>query len=125
MTKEHFGGLRVNVSIILKQPAAELLWVRQWNYWSLKSTKFPDLLSDSQLLTKSSVPWSYIDIQTGSDAHTGSYPMGTGGSISPGLKRLRREADYSPESGTDVKNTWSYIFIPSYIFMSWCLIKPK
>jgi hypothetical protein len=25
MTKEHFGGLRVNVSIILKQPAAELL----------------------------------------------------------------------------------------------------
>jgi hypothetical protein len=46
------------------------------------------------------------------DIHTG--PVGTGGPLS----RLRREA------GTGVKNAWSYISIPTYIIMAWCLISP-
>jgi hypothetical protein len=38
-------------------------------------------------------------------AHPVSYPMGTGGGgISPGGKRLKREADNSPPPSSEVKN---------------------
>jgi hypothetical protein len=47
-------------------------------------------------------------VQTGSGAHPASYPMATGGSF-PGLKRLGREADRSPQ----------------YVFVSWCLDKHR
>jgi hypothetical protein len=33
-------------------------------------------------------------------------------SICPAVKRLGREADHSPASSAEVKNTWSYIFTP-------------
>jgi hypothetical protein len=41
-------------------------------------------------------------VQTESEAHSASYPMGTGGS-SPGTKRQGREAGHSPSS-SEVKN---------------------
>jgi hypothetical protein len=63
-------------------------------------------------------------LHTGSGAHPASFPMGTGRSFS-GVKWPGREADYSPPSGAEVKNAWSCIFTPPYMFMSWaqCLEK--
>jgi hypothetical protein len=43
-------------------------------------------------------------VQTGSGAHTASYPMGTGGSFPKGKAQLRRDADHSPPSSAEVKN---------------------
>jgi hypothetical protein len=34
------------------------------------------------------------------------------GALSPGVKRLGREADHSPPSSAEVKNAWSYTSIP-------------
>jgi hypothetical protein len=42
-------------------------------------------------------------IQTNSGAHPASCSIGTGG-ISPGVKQLGHEADYSPPSSAEVKN---------------------
>jgi hypothetical protein len=41
------------------------------------------------------------------------------------MKWLGHEADLSPPSVTEVKNTWSYTFIPPYVFMAWHLIKHR
>jgi hypothetical protein len=38
-------------------------------------------------------------VQTGSEAHPASYPMGTGGSVPGGKARPGRDADHSPPSG--------------------------
>jgi hypothetical protein len=43
--------------------------------------------------------------------------------LSLGVKRPRHEADYSPPSSAEVKNTWSYTSTPPYVFMAWCLVK--
>jgi hypothetical protein len=43
-------------------------------------------------------------VQTGSGAHPGSYPMGTGGSFPGGKARPGRDADHSPPSSAEVKN---------------------
>jgi hypothetical protein len=43
------------------------------------------------------------------------------GTLSPGVKRPEREADHSPSSSEEVKNTWIYTSIPPYTFMAWCL----
>jgi hypothetical protein len=45
------------------------------------------------------------------------------GDVSPGVKRLSREADHSPPSSTEVKNAWCHISPHPYIFMAWCLVK--
>jgi hypothetical protein len=45
------------------------------------------------------------------------------GSLSLELKWPEREADHSPPSSAEVKNAWSYISIPQYVFMAWCLVK--
>jgi hypothetical protein len=58
-------------------------------------------------------------VQNSSGAHSASYPMGTGGSF-PGGK-----ADHSPPSSAEVKNEWSYISTPQYVFMAWCLVKHR
>jgi len=44
--------------------------------------------------------------------------------LSSGAKRLNHKNDHSPPSSTEVKNAWSYISTPQYVFMAWCLIKP-
>jgi hypothetical protein len=50
--------------------------------------------------------------------------MVTGGS-SPGIKRLKREADHSLPSRAEVKNARSYTSIPPYVFIAWYLLKYK
>jgi hypothetical protein len=47
-----------------------------------------------------------------------SYPMGTGG-----VKQSGHKADHSLPSSAKVKNAWSYISTPPYVFTVWCLVK--
>jgi hypothetical protein len=47
------------------------------------------------------------------------------GALFLGVKRPWREADHSPPSSAEVKITWSYTFIPKYVFMAWCLVKHR
>jgi hypothetical protein len=42
-------------------------------------------------------------VQKGSGAHPASYPMGTRGGFSLGIKRPGRGADHSPQSSAEVK----------------------
>jgi hypothetical protein len=44
------------------------------------------------------------------------------GAVTPGVKRLGREADHSHPSSADVK-AWLYNSTPAYFLMAWCLIK--
>jgi hypothetical protein len=41
------------------------------------------------------------------------------------VNRPGREADTLPPSRTEIKNTWSYTFIPQYVFMAWHLVKSR
>jgi hypothetical protein len=43
----------------------------------------------------------------------------------PGVKRWRREADYSPPSSAEVENAWSYTSTPPHVFMACFLIKRR
>jgi hypothetical protein len=54
-------------------------------------------------------------IQTSSEAHPASYPMGTGGSFL-GVPQPGREADHSPPTSAEAKNIWIYTSTPPYIF---------
>jgi hypothetical protein len=45
-------------------------------------------------------------------AHPASYPK------VPGVNWPGREADHSPPTSAEVKNTWSYTFTPPYVFMA-------
>jgi len=47
-----------------------------------------------------------------------------GGDLSPGVKRPEREANHSPSSSAEVKNTWRYTSTPPYV-MLWCLVKHR
>jgi hypothetical protein len=49
----------------------------------------------------SRIPLLHV-VQTGSEAHLASYPMGTRGSP-PGVKQPGREADHSPPTSAEVK----------------------
>jgi hypothetical protein len=51
-------------------------------------------------------------VQTGSEVHPTSYPMGTGVSF-PG-----READHSSPTSAEVKTMWIYTSTPPYAFMA-------
>jgi len=48
--------------------------------------------------------------------------MGTRSNFLRG-KAAGRDAGHSPSSNVEVKNTWSYISTPQYVFLAWCLIK--
>jgi hypothetical protein len=41
----------------------------------------------------------------------------------PGVERPGPEADHSPPTSAEVKNTWIYTSIPPYVSMAWCLAK--
>jgi hypothetical protein len=45
-------------------------------------------------------------------------------SLSPGVKRPGREAQYSLPSA-EVKNAWRYTSTPQYVFMAWRLVKHR
>jgi hypothetical protein len=47
------------------------------------------------------------------------------GPLSLGIKRPGREADHSPPSSAEVKNTWSYTSTPQYVLVAWCLVKHR
>jgi hypothetical protein len=38
--------------------------------------------------------------------------------LSPGVKRQGSEADYSPPTSVEVRNTWIYTSTPPYVFMA-------
>jgi hypothetical protein len=61
-------------------------------------------------------------VQTRPEAHPASWIMCTGGSL-PGIRRPGHEADRSLSSSAAVKNSRSYTFTSSYVFMGWCLSK--
>jgi hypothetical protein len=63
-------------------------------------------------------------VQTGSEAHQVSYPMGTTNSF-PGIKRPGCEANHSPPTSVEFKNAWSYTSTLPHVFMSWYLIKHR
>jgi hypothetical protein len=42
------------------------------------------------------------------------------GALSLGIKWPGREADHSPPSSAEVKNSWTYTSTPQYAFMVWC-----
>jgi hypothetical protein len=42
--------------------------------------------------------------------------------LSSGVKRLGREAGYSPPANAKVKKMWIYTSTTPYVFMAWCLI---
>jgi hypothetical protein len=55
--------------------------------------------------------------QTGSLVQPASYPMGSEG-YSHGIKWPCHEADHSPPTNAEVKNTWIYTSTSSYVFMA-------
>jgi hypothetical protein len=55
-------------------------------------------------------------VQTGSGVQPAAYPMGSRDSFSE-VKRPRREADNSPSTSAEAKNTWIYTSTP-YVFMA-------
>jgi hypothetical protein len=57
--------------------------------------------------------------QTDSVAHLASYPMGTRGLFSPGIKRPGHEAEHLPPCSAEAKEAWSYTSTPLYVFMVW------
>jgi hypothetical protein len=50
---------------------------------------------------------------------------GIEGAISSGIRQPGRESDHSPPSSADVKNVWSYISTPPYVFTAWRLVKHR
>jgi hypothetical protein len=56
------------------------------------------------------------NVQTGSEAHPASYPVGIAGCFS-GIKRPGRESDHSPPFSTKVRNDGA-IPHPPYVFMA-------
>jgi hypothetical protein len=63
-------------------------------------------------------------VQTGSGAHTVSYPTDTEGSFSGSKAAWAWSWPYTPSSA-EVKNAWSYTSTPQYVFMAWCLVKHR
>jgi hypothetical protein len=58
----------------------------------------------------------HLSIQTGSETHPASYPMGIGegGTLVPVTQLLGREADHSPPSSAEVE---LYLYVPN-VFMA-------
>jgi hypothetical protein len=53
---------------------------------------------------------------------SGAQP-GVPAALLSGVKRPTREADHSPPFSAEVKNAWSYISSPPYVFMALFLVK--
>jgi hypothetical protein len=52
-------------------------------------------------------------VQTGSRAHSASYPTDIGSSFTGGERAWGREAEHSPPTSAEVKNAWSHISTPT------------
>jgi hypothetical protein len=62
----------------------------------------------------------HYHVQSGTGAHPAYYPA----ALSLGVKQVGHEADHSSPSSA-IKNVWSYISTPQYVFMVWCLVKHR
>jgi hypothetical protein len=82
------------------------------------------MCGQGSISSKGRIFFLHYHVQTDSVSHPASYPMGTRGP-SPGLKQLEREADHLSISSDKVKNAWSFISTPPYVFVAWCLIKDR
>jgi hypothetical protein len=78
----------------------------RWRSWGSSV----NIMSDYGLDDRGSIPgrskgFSFrLCVQTSSEAHPVSYPMGTRGSILGGIARPGRDADRSPQSSAEIKN---------------------
>jgi hypothetical protein len=64
------------------------------------------------------------NVQTGSGAHSASYPAGSGVQSS-GVKQTGRESNDSPAFIADVENAWRCTSTLPCVSMVWCLVKHK
>jgi hypothetical protein len=83
-------------------------------YWSWGS--LISIVSDYRLDDWGSIPGRGKDfplpcVQTSSEAHPTSYPMGTGSPFPGGKARPGRDADHSPPFSVQVKNEWDPHFL--------------
>jgi hypothetical protein len=90
-------------------------------------SRYSDWLRAGRLRVRSSSPGRFKNsllkiVQTGSEVHPTTYPMGTRGSF-PWVKRPGREADHWPPASAEVKKMWIYTSTPPYAFMAQCLIR--
>jgi hypothetical protein len=60
----------------------------------------------------------FQNVHTGSAAHPASYSIRTADTF-PGIKLPRRETDYSPPSGVEIKNEWSLPPSPVCLQVVW------
>jgi hypothetical protein len=60
-------------------------------------------------------------VQSFSGVHPGPIQW-VGGTLSPGVKQPKREAQLSPPASDGVKNSWIYTSTHPYVFMRQCLI---
>jgi hypothetical protein len=96
----------------------ERLWVvTQHSYWLRAGRPRFDSRKDS-------IPFFATTYRQTHWGPPSSYATGTGVRSSE-MKRTECEADLSPSSSAEVKNTWNYTSIPLHVFMSWCLIKHR
>jgi hypothetical protein len=61
---------------------------------------------------------SSLCVQSSSEAHPASYPMGTGGPFLEGKVRLGRDSDHSPLPSAEVKNEYE-LYLPSGLVPEW------
>jgi hypothetical protein len=69
------------------------------------------IVSDYGLDDRGSIPdrgRGFFCVQTGSEAHPASYPVGTGGPFPGDKARPGRDADHSPPSSAEVKHEYEY-----------------
>jgi hypothetical protein len=86
-------------NIFLQELILILLYLYRMNIKNLKSDCMNVVRSPTGAEDFSSSPC----VQTGSEAHPASYPMGTGGTFPGGKARPGRDADHSPPSSAEVK----------------------
>ena len=72
--------------------------------------------------------WQEIFFSLLQSVHTGSgfhpaYPVGNGSSFPMGTMWSQHEADLSPSSSAEIRNTWICTSFSSCGFVMWCLIK--
>jgi hypothetical protein len=76
----------------------QLGYLSQYSVW--QQTGRPGVRSPEEAKDSS----SSLCVQTGSEAHSASYPVGTGGPFPGGKERSGRDADHSPPCSAEVKN---------------------
>jgi hypothetical protein len=94
-----------------------------WNSWT--SEFGPNFLGDTFFLKLQSFHRFLINTDRLRNLPA-SFPMSTEeGAVSLGVERPGREADHSPPTSAEVKNSWGYTSIPPLVFMAGRLVKHR